>query len=123
LPYLGLYSFFATQTLKVLAVPEGQSPSAPTPAFTLLKDLDWKTPGELPHEQQESTSQKVSSLWADPVLGGVSLKSHESWELDEQKTIAVLVALGAIALVGAMTTFIWLERRKKKAEIEVSVKS
>ncbi|KAH8090460.1 hypothetical protein HD553DRAFT_346953 [Filobasidium floriforme] len=92
LPYLGLYSFFATQTLKVLAVPEGQSPTAPTPAFTLLKDLDWRTPGELPLEKKESTSQK--------------------------KTIAVLAALGAFALVGAMATFIWLERRKKKAEIE-----
>jgi hypothetical protein len=34
----------------------------------------------------------------------------------------VLAALGAFALVGAMATFIWLERRKKKAEIEVSFK-
>jgi hypothetical protein len=33
----------------------------------------------------------------------------------------VLAALGAFALVGAMATFIWLERRKKKAEIEVSL--
>ena len=44
-----------------------------------------------------------------------------AWGTNEQKTIAVLAALGAFALVGAMATFIWLERRKKKAEIEVSL--
>jgi hypothetical protein len=59
----------------VLAVPEGQSPTAPTPAFTLLKDLDWRTPGELPLEKKESTSQKVSTRRGgfDPVSESVSL--------------------------------------------------
>ena len=61
LPYLGLYSFFATQTIRVVAIPEGEFPTAPTPAFTMLKDLDWRTPGELPLEQKESTSQKVGN--------------------------------------------------------------
>jgi hypothetical protein len=28
----------------------------------MLKDLDWRTPGDLPLEQKESTSQKVGSF-------------------------------------------------------------
>lgn len=83
----------------------------------MLKDLDWRTPGELPLEQKESTSQKVCPPRGSTAESAIELNRYVLL----QKTIAVLAALGVVALVGAMATFIWLERRKRKAEIEVRI--
>ena len=38
----------------------------------MLKDLDWRTPGELPLEQKESTSQKVC-----PISGNTAERAIE----------------------------------------------
>jgi hypothetical protein len=58
LPYLALYSFFASETFKIATPPTGQLPPPP-PAYTVYKQLDWRVPGDLPVEQADSTSSKV----------------------------------------------------------------